>query len=327
MPRTLRTGKLPAQPGRPRLELRSALGPGGLPTPPTSVIYDNMPDIGMLGNDEAGDCVEAGVGHVVEQDTQYATGAEQVVSTADTLALYTTLTGYNPNDPSTDRGTVVQDALDYWRKRGVFGGHKLTAFAAVKLSDWTEIELAVFIFGQVVIGFNFPESAMEQFNIGMPWTVEKGSPIDGGHCVVLVGYDADWLYVLTWGTVQKMSREFWTTYTDEAWVGVTDETITALGANAYAGALDLAALGANFAALTGGPNPFPAPDPNPPVPTPAPSPTPAPAPVVDAADEELYDAKSIKRLLTTHSDFISPTQAVHLRHDVRIWTRRKGFTA
>jgi len=28
---------------------------------------------------------------------------------------------------------------------------------------------------------------MEQFNIGCRGRLEKGSPIDGGHCVVLVG--------------------------------------------------------------------------------------------------------------------------------------------
>jgi hypothetical protein len=258
--RTLRTGRRPAQPARPRLELRSALGVT-LPSPPASVEYSDIPDIGMLGNDGAGDCVEAAVGHTVEQDTRYATGTEQVVTTDQTLDLYSALTGYNRDDPSTDQGTVVQDALDYWRKTGVFGGHKLAAFAAVKVSDWAEVELAVNLFGQEIIGFNFPESAMEQFNAGQPWTVVKGSPLDGGHCVILIGYDADWLYVITWGRIQKMARAFWTKYVDEAWVGITQDTITAEGANAFGGVIDLVTLGADFAALTGQPSPFPDVDP------------------------------------------------------------------
>ena len=283
--RTLRTGKLPAQPARPRLLLKPAFGPLGLPVAPAAVDYSDIPSIGMLGNADWGDCVEAGVGHVVEQDTRYATGAEQVVTDAATLDLYSALTGFNPDDPNTDQGTVVQDALDYWRKTGVFTDsagktHKIAAFAAVTLTDFNEIENAVDLFGQVVIGFNFPDSAMNQFNAGQPWTVVKGSPIDGGHCVVLVGYDANWLYVLTCGAVQKMARAFWTTYVDEAWVVVTQETIKTQGANAYGGVVDLATLGSDFSDLTGDPNPFP--DPNP---TPVPVPTPPPAPI--PADQQL----------------------------------------
>lgn len=279
--RTLRTGKLPARPAQPRLELRRALSTLGLPNPPSQASYSDIPDIGMLGNDELGDCVPAGIGHTVEQDTRYATGTEQVVTTADTIKLYSAVGGYVPGDPSTDQGTVVQDALSYWRKSGVFGGHKIAAFAAVSLTDWNEIENAVNLFGQVIIGFNFPDSAMDQFNSGQPWTYVKGSRLDGGHCVVLVGYDAYWLYVLTWGQIQRMSREFWQKYTDEAWVVITQDTINAQGANAFGGVLDLATLGADFSDLTDEPNPFPGPAPTPtptPTPTPEPSPTPTPTP-------------------------------------------------
>jgi hypothetical protein len=315
--RILPRGKLPAQPGRPRLEL-SVATPLGLPTPPVSVEYTDIPDIGMLGNDEFGDCVEAGVAHTVEQDTRYATGTEQVVTTDETLDLYSVLTGFNRNDPSTDQGTVVQDALDYWRKTGVFGGHKLAAFAAVKLSDFNEIENAVNLFGQVIIGFNFPESAMDQFNAGQPWTVVKGSPLDGGHCVVLVGYDADWLYVLTWGQIQRMDRAFWRAYVDEAWVGITQETINAQGANAFGGVLDLAALGAAFAALTGSPNPFPSPTPGPgPSPTPGPTPTPEPSPVSDS-DAQLAAFLRTRRI----SDWLSEHHygtVHHVTEQLRTW--------
>jgi hypothetical protein len=347
MPRTLRTGKLPAQPARPRLELRPALEPLGLAAPPQQVdYYSEISSIGMLANDDLGDCVPAGMGHVVEQDTEYTTGTEQVVTDAATITVYEQVAGYNPNDPNSDQGTVVQDALDYWRKTGVFPTadgklHRLAAFAAVKLTDWTEIELATSIFGQVIIGFNFPDSAMDQFNAGQPWTVVKGSPLDGGHCVVLVGYDADWLYVLTWGAVQKMARAFWTAYVDEAWVCITQETINAQGANAYGGIVDLATLGADFASLTNDPNPFPdvppgptpAPTPSPtptpePTPTPpGPAPTPEPSPVIDDADQALHDATAVRHLLATHSDFMSPHQVSQLRHAVKTWEHDKGFTA
>jgi hypothetical protein len=288
----LRTGKRPAQPARPHLRLASGLT--ALPAPPAQIIYDAVPDWGMQGNDTVGDCVEAYVAHAIEQISLYANGSVSAVATADTIRLYSAITGYRPSDPSTDQGTNMQDAFTYWRKKGVFGGHKIAAFAAVSLANWSEIENAVAMFGAAGIGFNFPASAMDQFNAGQPWTVVRGSEVDGGHCVMLIGYDADWLYVVTWGKVQRMDRKFWATYVDEAWVPITREVINSKGLDAFGGVLDLASLGAAFATLTGEPNPFPSPQPAPtPVPTPAPAPQPVPA-AVTAADV----ARALRKVLS-----------------------------
>jgi hypothetical protein len=304
------TGKRPAQPARPHLRLSAALT-GPLPAPPSAVDYSHVSTWGMLGNADVGDCVEAYMGHAVEQATAY-TSIEQSVSDSATIALYSAITGYNPNDPGTDQGTLMQDAFSFWRKRGIFGGHVIAAYAAVALTDWAEIGNAVDLFGHVALGFNFPQSAMDQFNAGEPWTVVPGSPLEGGHCVMLVGYDPDWLYVVTWGRVQKMARAFWEKYTDEAWVVVTRDTITVQGANAFGGVLDLAALGAAFAALTGDPNPFLGPTPVPPAPS--------PVPVIDGADQRLYDSPVIRRIMDGH--FVTS----HSLHRVlSTWEREKGF--
>jgi hypothetical protein len=310
--RRLRTGKLPAQPARPHLRL--AAGITSLPAPPAAVMYSDVQNWGLEGHDGAGDCVEAYVAHAVEQITRYATGTELAIPTAETINLYSILTGYDPRDPSTDQGTVMQDALSYWRKTGVFGGHRIAAFASVNLTDWTEIENAVNLFGHVSVGFNFPDSAMAQFNAGEPWTVVPGSPLDGGHCVMLVGYDADWLYVVTWGRVQKMARAFWSRYVDEAWAPITQEAINAHGVDAFGGVLDLAAMGAAFAALTHDPNPFPGP-----TPIPDPNPQPDPQPVeIDAVDRRLYDSRAFQRLIHHFADH-------ELRRAAIAWVSGKGF--
>lgn len=324
MPTRVRTGKLPAQPARPHLRLALALAPS-LPTAPEIVDYYTTVDVwGMLANDRLGVCVIADMGHVVEQDTDFASGSEQVVSDSDTVALYSAITGYDPDDPNSDQGTYVQDALTYWRKTGIYSGHKIAAFASVTLDDWQQIENAVNGFGSVTIGFNFPDSAMDQFDAGEPWTVVPGAPAPvDGHCVLLVGYDADWLYVVTWGQVQKMDRKFWAKYVDEAWVVITQDTINSQGANAYGGILDLAALGAAFAALTGQPNPFPNVDPTPvpdPTPTPVPDPTPTPTPTpVDSADQTLWD--KVKHW--THESHIGGSHSTS--QALRSWAKAKGL--
>lgn len=330
--RNLPRGKKPAQLARPHLKLASGIA-APLPTPPVSVMYDRVTDWGMEGNDGAGDCVEAYIAHAVEQITSYVSGTEQVIPTDSTIGLYSAMTDYDPsqtdadgNNP-TDQGTNMQDALTYWRKTGVFNGHKIAAFAAVNLTDWDEIENAIDWFGHLAIGFNFPDSAMDQFNAGEPWTVVPDSPYDGAHCVMAIGYDADWIYVVTWGAVQKMDRKFWAANVDEAWAPITQETITAQGANAFGGILNLAALGQRFADLTSDPNPFPDPDPEPtptpvpdptPTPTPVPDPEPSPAPVTDPADVTFYSSRPFQRMLH-HHDFADHD----LRHVAREWVAEK----
>ena len=271
-------GVQPADPSRPRLYYRMFAKAGV--TPPATVDYSGFTPVGMLGNDTVGDCVFAADGHIVEQATFFGQGSEYVVSTEQALAAYSQVTGYNPADPNSDQGALVQDGLDYLRKTG-FGGHKIAAFAQVDVKNITEVKNAVAEFGSVDIGFDFPASAMDQFNAGKPWTPVAGSPIEGGHCVTVVGYTDAYLTVVTWGkSTQKMDYAFWNKYVSEAWALISRDWWNAATGKDPEG-VDLAALGAQWAALTGQPNPFPD-DPTPPPPPPPVGP--------DAADLALIKA-------------------------------------
>lgn len=252
-------GLKPNDPSKPRLYGRMFLRDVA---PPATVDYSGFSPIGMLGNDNAGDCVEAGAGHLVEQDTFYGQGTEYVVSTQQAIAMYSQITGYNPANPNTDQGTVLQDGLDFMRKTGI-GGHTIAAFAQLDVTNINQIKTAIAEFGSVIIGFAFPDSAMTQFNQGKPWTPVAGSPIDGGHCVTVVGYTSAYLLVVTWGKIQKMDYAFWNTYVaaramqGEAWATVSQDWVNkATGLDPEG--VDLAAFGAQYAALTNQPNPFPA---------------------------------------------------------------------
>ena len=82
------------------------------------------------------------------------------------------------------------------------------------------------------------------------------------NCVIVCGYDATYLRVFTWGTVQKMSYTFWDKYVEEAWPVVSQDWVSAAKGTDPAG-VDLATLGQQFASVTGQPSPFPAPAPVP----------------------------------------------------------------
>ena len=293
---TFRPGVKPNDPRRPRLYFSMSVRPGTV-APASVDYYSQLPYIGMLGNDDWGDCVEAGDGHVTQQQTFLGQGNEILISDAEVLSAYSQITGFNPNagppgDNPTDQGTEIQAGLDWLRKTG-FGGHKIAAFAQLDPTNMNEVKLAVSEFGAVSIGLAFPESAMDQFNAGQPWDVVKGSPIEGGHCVIVAGYDATYLYVYTWGAVQKMTYAFWNEYVagngGEAWAVVSQDWVNATTGKDIAG-VDLQTLGTQYAALTGQPNPFPAPAPVPtPTPTPVP-PAPVPAPPLDPAEQALAAA-------------------------------------
>jgi hypothetical protein len=239
--------------------------------------YSGITDWPMYGNADWGDCVEAGQGHHEEVFSFY--GGHHLVEVTDQSIIdaYTEIAGFDPDagppgDNPTDQGTLIQDAMSYWRKTGI-GGHKIAAFAEVSVADMTEVKTALALFGPLSIGINFPASAMDQFDAGEPWDVVKHTSIDGGHCVALVGYDTKFLYVVTWGRVQKVTQAFWNRYVEEAWAPISAEWVDSVTGLDPAG-VDLVGLGEAFTSLTGEANPFPQPGP---APTPDPTPTPGPS--------------------------------------------------
>lgn len=213
----------------------------------------------MYANDRYGDCVWAMFGHVLQAVTTYGQGRTTTVDVSALLKGYTEVTGFHPDDPATDQGTVIQDGLDYWRKTGI-AGHKIVAFAEVDHTDLDMIHTAIYLFGAVLVGINFPAAAMDQFNRHQPWdVVADDGGIQGGHAIPVGYYDTTTERVVTWGRVQRMTPEFWGKYVEEAWVVITPEWVNTTGESP--GGIDLHGLGEDFAALTGQPNPFPQPSP------------------------------------------------------------------
>jgi hypothetical protein len=89
---------------------------------------------------------------------------------------------------------------------------------------------------------------MTQFSAGQPWTVVAGSPIEGGHDIPFVGFDGTWIYVITWGKVQKMSVEFFVKYCTEAWAKLSLEFINGKGVSPEG--FNLTQLQVDLAAIT-----------------------------------------------------------------------------
>lgn len=289
-------GRLPNDPSKPRLRIGPYLRATASTVPPRVDWLSNVKQWPMYANDKYGCCVWSCIGHQIQALTTYGQGNTIVVHEAALLNAYSAVTGFDPNKPNTDQGTVVQDALNYWRKIGI-EGHQILAFAQVDHTRRAEVEAAINVFGNVHVGVNFPQSAMDQFDAGKDWElVARDGGIIGGHAVPVGSYDETTGFdgTVSWARQLRMSQAFWNAYVEEAWIVITKDWLNANGLSPEG--VDLYGLGQEFTARTGQPNPFPAPSPTPaPTPSPVPTPTPTPAPGGEppadlAADKMLANA-------------------------------------
>ena len=195
------------------------------------LMLGNGPDNSVTdGFQGAGDCVFAGADHETMLWTT-ETGKPAKFTGANAIADYSAVTGYNPNDPNTDQGTNVRDALKYRRKTGLIDAagkrHKIGAYLALEPGNTDHLYEALYLFGVVGIGIRFPGSAMDQFDAGKPWAVVAAAQIEGGHYIPLVARRPPYLECVTWGSIQAMTDQFYATYCDEAWVILSSEMLAA----------------------------------------------------------------------------------------------------
>ena len=231
----LELGKLPAT----RLagvETLSAYASGKLPTPPASVAVPGpVADYPMDGNDVWGDCTIAGIAHLLAAWNILVDSTSIPVPTAQQcIALYEQLTGSNtpPGDGLNETTLLAQ-----WRKEGLFG-NQIEAYAPVDYKSIIDLHQAVAFYGGAYLGIACPESAQQQFQENQPWTYVPGSPIEGGHCIVALGYTPTALLCATWGGIAEVTYPFLAHYLDEAFAIISQEFVQANGGPE----LDLAAL-------------------------------------------------------------------------------------
>lgn len=241
----------------PRLKVHDFVDFAALPEPSATIDYvSKVPAWPMYLNDQIGDCTAATVGHEIEAWTRYAQASEVTIGNQDVLKLYEATGGYVPGDPNTDNGAVIQDVLDYWHKNGV-AGHKIVAFAKLEGYSRKELRQCLELFGTVYLGIQCPQSALDQFNAGEPWTYQPGSPIAGGHAIPLQAWDTtryNPAVVVTWGQAQRVGPRFLDHYVEEAWVIITEDWLNAQGV-APSG-VNLQQLAEDYTLLTGKPNPM-----------------------------------------------------------------------
>ncbi len=205
--------KLP-DPHAMRFHLGDYIDAATLPPAPASEDY-STPAMSVIsnveGNDSVGDCVLAEEAHFVGVMTGN-TGRLFSYTPAQTLAAYSAITGYNPNDPSTDQGTDPTVAMNYFIKNPYADGTKLAGWAMVNAGNMELVKFAISALGNLKLWVGLPDAWINPFPSanGFVWDV---APPNGnnGHCIgscaynstkiTIVGSNAQGVQVMTWGLI------------------------------------------------------------------------------------------------------------------------------
>jgi hypothetical protein len=131
--------------------------------------------------------------------------------------------GGGDNVSRPDNGLYMLDSLKDWRSRGWLSrGYNIYAFTQVSRIRVEEIKAAIFLLNGLAGGVILPQSAMDQFDAGQPWSVtSKGRQVVGGHAIYIKGYSPRGVVCKTWSKDQFATWEWFLKQCDELY-GVVD---------------------------------------------------------------------------------------------------------
>jgi len=228
----------------PRLSLNNYLT-RRMPAAPATCDYTKSASQALsevYDNDTLGDCVIAGMAHVVGVLTGNAGAQPFIYSSDQTIALYSAIGGYVPGDPSTDEGCDEQTALNYWENNGAWpsstappngDAHQIAGWLAVDASDPTDYRTALWLFENLYFGIELPDAWVNPMPSasGFVWDV-AGPPVpDNGHCVAGVGYNAKGVVFDTWGMTGLMTDAAIAKYATQAANGALYTVVSLDGIN------------------------------------------------------------------------------------------------
>ncbi len=221
-------GKLPPKKDTRTLLFSSYFLPAQMPPLPQQVSWQNaLPaNCGWMGNDTLNDCTCASAGHLVMSWTGNASGNCKILSDQDIIACFSALTGYDPASGANNTGVYCLDMLKYWQQTGV-GGDLIDSYVQLDNGRFQQIQAAIYLFGGAIAGFALP-GFVDVEPVPAIWDVPAGGATginapnsNNGHAVPLVGYDSNYIYFVTWGELKRMTWNFYSAYSDEAWVALS----------------------------------------------------------------------------------------------------------
>lgn len=189
-------GRLRPPPQPLRMRVAPLLSLSTLPTPPNDFSFW-QPARGALQrvymNDKLGDCAVAGPLHLEGLWSGNGDPGNPLIFSNDTIvAIYGRISGYNPADPSTDRGCNEIDVLNYWKSVGM-SGHKIDGWLSVDGANPDEYRAACWLGEGLMFGCEMPDAWISPFpsGDGYVWDVAGDPNPENGHCFIGTGCKPD----------------------------------------------------------------------------------------------------------------------------------------
>ena len=210
--------------------LSAKYGSEAPPLPPIPSAIDwggKITNWGMMENDQVGDCVLAAIGHA---DMVYTSNASTLITPSDDdiLGAYSDITGYVYGNKDTDHGTNLVEAMNYWQSKGL-GGRKIVSYVAANPDNIEHVKAAIALFGSIIVGVDLPDDAEATFEAGNPWTNAANRNYEGGHGMEAHGYDENFIYLTTWGRVQRATWGWMLAFCNETLVPISADWFNAVG--------------------------------------------------------------------------------------------------
>jgi hypothetical protein len=207
----------------------------------------------MYLNDQLGDCVIAGMAHLVGVFTGNAGQVPDQFTADQITGMYSAIGGYVPGDPSTDQGCDERTAMAYWQSQGApAGSNQIAGWVSIDGTNIQRVKTALWLFENLLFGVELPDRWVNPAPEapGFTWDVAGPTVEDNGHCFVGVGYDDRGVLIDTWGMLGTITYQAIAAYATAGGSGELYSVLTpAIVAKATAKApngYDWAALQADF---------------------------------------------------------------------------------
>lgn len=246
----LKLGKQKARFDKRTLKLSDYLNLAKLPQAPLVLNYaDRVTDWGMMGNNVAGNCAIADLGHRILCQTTYS-GKPFRPTDQQVMDAYSEVSGYDQKTGANDNGCTMLDVQRYMQQTGI-GGHRIGPFVLVDHTKPAMLRSALWLFGGLDIGLWMP-SAWEEASVWDVSRLQTGQWTAGswgGHAVFGATYgvaDTGEMEVVTWGMRQRLTLRAIARYADEVYTSISADWM--LGGRSVSG-FDAAALAADLRAV------------------------------------------------------------------------------
>lgn len=205
-----------------------------LPGIPIESDFPNAAPLGMLLNDELGNCVMAARLHM-RMIWLKSKGSIYVPTDKEALTDYERVGDYIPGDDSTDNGCDMLTSLTDWKNVGIGSAKsKILAFAEVDHTNEDMMRHASYWFGGLFIGIAMPAAAQNMNNTHDGW-VDPPATLEGiwqpnswgGHCIGGAGMGRKHIDTMTWGERIPMQLGYAGAYVDECYAVWSEEFLPA----------------------------------------------------------------------------------------------------